>query len=120
LQKNALFPWLVLVPTQDGLSEIIDLSEPDRLALMQEIAAVSELVREVFSPYKLNIAALGNVVEQLHIHIIARYRHDSAWPDPVWGRGSRDYDNQSLAEITLALQKAFAKLAGFVPLESRK
>lgn len=78
-------PWLVLVPKRAGAREITDLSEDDQLLLMREIARVSRLLTSNFKPHKINIAALGNVVPQLHIHAIARFTHDGAWPKPVWG-----------------------------------
>lgn len=118
LQNNSLFPWLVLVPKINGLREIIDLPPEDQQVLMAEIAAVSSVVKEVFAPYKLNVAGLGNVVEQLHIHVIARFTNDIAWPDPVWGKGVELYQAQAAADILETLQKSFAKIAGFVPLES--
>src|SRR5215469_12081697 len=84
LMNNGLFPWLILVPKVDGIKELIDLSDTDRHVLMDEISLASEIMKALFSPDKLNIAALGNQVPQLHVHIIARFTHDSAWPNPVW------------------------------------
>lgn len=81
------FPWLILVPQQPNLIEIIDLDEASQLQLMEEISLISREMKQIFSPDKLNIAALGNMVSQLHIHIIARYKNDEAWPNPIWGQG---------------------------------
>jgi len=78
-------PWLILVPRIEGVREIIDLSAADQQQLMSEIALVSRLLQTEFSPDKINVAALGNVVPQLHVHLIARFTHDAAWPKPVWG-----------------------------------
>lgn len=86
LQNESRFPWLVLVPRRESVSELIDLSMEDQQALTCEIAMVSQLMKAKYSPDKLNVANLGNIVKQLHIHVIARYEADSAWPGPVWGK----------------------------------
>lgn len=85
LMNNQYFPWLILVPQQENLKEIIDLSSTNQHQLMDEISLVSKHMQAIFSPEKLNIAALGNMVSQLHIHVIARNKNDKAWPNPVWG-----------------------------------
>ena len=85
LMNNSRFPWLLLVPRRPGLRETIDLPEHEQPVLWREISAVSRLVREVFSPDKLNVAAIGNLVPQLHVHVIARFEADEAWPKPVFG-----------------------------------
>lgn len=87
LHENAEFPWLVLIPQRDDVIELIDLVEEDRLQLMKEISIVSQIMKELFNPDKLNVANLGNIVPQLHIHVIARYQNDKAWPNPVWNSG---------------------------------
>ena len=89
LMDDARFPWLILVPERADLAEIIDLEAEDRQRLMDEIGAVSEALRAVLQPDKLNVAALGNQVRQLHVHVIARFVSDAAWPSPVWGAGER-------------------------------
>lgn len=89
LVDDARFFWLVLVPRRAGASEIIDLTSADQLALMAEIAAVSAALKAASGCAKLNVAALGNMVPQLHIHIIARNPGDAAWPGPVFGFGAR-------------------------------
>lgn len=86
LMNDARYPWFILVPQRPGVSEIHHLSGALRQQLMSESAALSEALAEGFSADKINIAALGNVVSQLHVHHIARYRSDPAWPAPVWGR----------------------------------
>ena len=88
LQNESRFPWLVLVPRIADVSELIDLSEADQQQLTREIALVSKLVKSMFQPDKLNVANLGNVVAQLHIHVVARFKTDAAWPDPIWGKFS--------------------------------
>ena len=79
-------PWLILVPRQPDLVEILDLSEHDRRWLFDEVAEVAAALKAETGADKLNIGALGNVVAQLHVHVIARFRDDPAWPNPVWGR----------------------------------
>ncbi len=93
LMDNALFPWLILVPRREQAREIIDLTPGQRHLLMDEIAHISEAMQELFRPDKINVAALGNQVPQLHIHVIARFTADSAWPYPVWGKGAEPYGN---------------------------
>lgn len=87
LVNNSKFPWLLLIPRRDSLREIIDLASEEQTLLMNEISVVSQIIKNLFQPEKLNVAALGNVVPQLHIHVIARYTDDSAWPNPVWNSG---------------------------------
>lgn len=93
LMNNKLFPWLILVPRINNAKEIIDLSANNRHLLMDEISHISELMQNLFKPDKLNIAALGNQVPQLHIHIIARFVNDACWANPVWGGKSEPYDD---------------------------
>lgn len=83
--KDANYPWLLLVPRREGAVEIIDLDEVSQAQLMTEVSRVARALKEITRCDKLNIAALGNVVPQLHVHIIARRRNDAAWPRPVWG-----------------------------------
>lgn len=102
-------PWLILVPRRSGVTEIIDLPPAEQLQLMEEIAAVSALLRSLFAPRKLNVAALGNVVPQLHVHAIARSESDAAWPKPVWGNLPMDnYSAAELAEMISRLRTALA------------
>jgi diadenosine tetraphosphate (Ap4A) HIT family hydrolase len=79
------WPWLLLVPRRPGVSEIIDLDEVERAQLMTEISRVAHALKEVTACDKLNVAALGNVVPQLHVHVIARRSGDAGWPKPIWG-----------------------------------
>jgi diadenosine tetraphosphate (Ap4A) HIT family hydrolase len=93
LSRDANYPWLLLVPRRAGASEIIDLGTAEQVQLMTEIDMVSRALRAVTACDKLNVAAIGNVVPQLHIHIVARWRDDPAWPKPVWGTvPARAYD----------------------------
>lgn len=87
LMDDARFPWLILVPRIAEAAEVIDLAEADQLQLALETRRAARLMQAVFAPDKLNIAAIGNVVRQLHVHVVARYATDAAWPAPVWGHG---------------------------------
>jgi len=86
MMRDGNYPWLILVPRRAGAVEILDLAAEDRAALWSEIERVAEALRAETAADKLNVAALGNVVAQLHVHVIARFRSDAAWPAPVWGR----------------------------------
>nr|WP_255494890.1 HIT family protein [Luteibacter sp. Sphag1AF] len=87
LMNDARFPWLVLVPRHDGLAEITDLSRSDQQALWDEVNQATEALRGTGPCEKINIGALGNIVRQLHVHVVARRVGDDAWPGPVWGSG---------------------------------
>lgn len=87
LSRNACWPWLILVPRRAGAVEIHRLEAADQIQLMAEIARASRVMEAVFRPDKLNVAAIGNLVPQLHVHVVARTRGDAAWPGPVWGSG---------------------------------
>lgn len=84
LMNNAHFPWLILVPRRNGIRELFELSSTDYATTMQEIKTVAEQFGKQAGAHKMNVAALGNMVPQLHIHIIARFTTDIAWPQPVW------------------------------------
>ena len=89
LMDDARFPWLILVPRRANLRELIDLDIAAQQLLLAEIDRCARILRTLEKPDKLNIAALGNVVAQLHVHVIARRANDAAWPRPVWGFGER-------------------------------
>ncbi|WP_416304979.1 HIT domain-containing protein [Neptunicella sp. SCSIO 80796] len=86
LMNDCQYPWLILVPMRNDIREIIQLDQQDQLQLWQESALISRGLQQLFKPDKLNIAALGNMVPQLHLHHIARFEQDIAWPKPVWGQ----------------------------------
>ncbi|MCC0054445.1 MAG: HIT domain-containing protein [Rhodobiaceae bacterium] len=86
LMNDAGYPWLILVPRRAGLADLIDLEPADRATLAAEVDAVSCALKAHTGCHKLNVAALGNVVRQLHVHVIARFETDPAWPAPVWGK----------------------------------
>src|SRR5690606_17524994 len=99
--------WLILVPRIAGARELLDLDETDRATLLNEVTAVSRALESLLRPDKLNVAALGNVVPQLHVHVIARFHADEAWPRPVWGCGERvAYAADALAARSAALREA--------------
>lgn len=85
LMRDARYPWLILAPQQAGLVEVGDLDRDDRIRLMDEIETASGALLRLYTPEKINTGALGNIVRQLHIHIVARDTGDPAWPGPVWG-----------------------------------
>ena len=87
LMDDARYPWVILVPRIAGARELIDLDEGDQRLLLGEIDRVARALESLLHPDKLNIAALGNVVPQLHVHLVARFTDDAAWPRPVWGIG---------------------------------
>lgn len=99
LQNQSAVPWLILVPRRET-TEIYQLSAEDRAQLMEEIALISRLVSEVFKPDKINVAALGNVVPQLHIHVVGRFKNDPAWPKPIWGNvPQQPYTDAARAQV---------------------
>ena len=107
LMDDANHPWLVLVPRLDEAVELIDLDAAQRTQLTAEIDATSRALKTLFKPDKLNVAALDNLVPQLHVHVIARFRNDIAWPRPVWGvANARSYAPEQLVERVSALSEA--------------
>jgi diadenosine tetraphosphate (Ap4A) HIT family hydrolase len=107
LMNDARFPWLILVPERQGSAELIDLSTADQTQLWAEITQASTALKEVYAPDKLNVAALGNMVRQLHVHVIARFTSDAAWPKPVWGSGQPiPYEPHQMGIISGRLAKA--------------
>jgi diadenosine tetraphosphate (Ap4A) HIT family hydrolase len=100
LINDANYPWMLLVPRRRGIVEIVELDEIEQSQLMGEIMQASRALKVVSACDKINIAALGNVVSQLHVHVIARSRGDAAWPKPVWGAvPPRDYDSRTLDQL---------------------
>lgn len=83
--NEATYPWLILVPRLTDTQEIVDLSAADRMRLMDEIAWASQALKDLRRPDKINVGALGNLVPQLHVHVLGRFKDDPAWPKPVWG-----------------------------------
>ena len=111
LMNDAQYPWFILVPRRDNAREIYLLDEDDRQQLWRESAQLSRALMQAFAGHKLNVAALGNVVPQLHLHHIVRYPGDPAWPGPVWGRHPpRPYTDAERAERIKALRAALPDL----------
>lgn len=111
LSRDALYPWLILVPRQPDIREIFELDALSQQQLWQESNQISRLLQQAFQPDKLNIAALGNMVPQLHLHQIARFSSDAAWPAPVWGRvPAKAYSNAELQQRLQALNQASQQL----------
>jgi diadenosine tetraphosphate (Ap4A) HIT family hydrolase len=108
LMNDRRFPWLILVPERESLREIHELAPADRTDLVEEIARASEALVRLFQPDKVNVGALGNLVPQLHVHVVARFAADAAWPGPVWGSGAAvPYPDIELAALRERLAAAF-------------
>ncbi|MEJ1159591.1 HIT family protein [Prosthecomicrobium sp. N25] len=109
LFDNAHYCWVMLIPRQAGLVEITDLSRHDQGWLLDEINRVSAAVKQVSGCLKLNVAAIGNIVRQLHVHVVGRDEGDPAWPGPVWGGPRMRYEPAALAARAEALRAALAR-----------
>ncbi|PVZ70618.1 HIT family protein [Pelagibaculum spongiae] len=106
LAKDALYPWCILVPRRDEIREIHRLSEADQQQLLKESSLLAATMEQLFSAEKMNIAALGNMVPQLHLHHVARFSNDLAWPSPIWGRfAAQAYSEAALAERVSQLKQ---------------
>lgn len=113
LMNDSSYPWFILVPDRDNVREIIDLDAADRRQLLEESCRLSEFLVKTFNGDKLNVAAIGNLVPQLHLHHVVRFKSDRAWPAPVWSRfPAVAYGVSAVADIRLRL--AAATLPGFV------
>ena len=110
LMNDARYPWIILVPRVVEASEWIDLSREQQHQLSDEIAVVSHILQALVTPEKLNVAALGNQVRQLHVHLIARYCDDAAWPNPVWGGASAPYEAEEKRRLIRELKTALDSL----------
>lgn len=115
LIRDARYPWVLLVPARAGLREIYELDARDRALLIDESTAVASSMARVFAADKMNVAALGNVVPQLHVHHIARFASDDAWPSPVWGaHPPLAYEADALEARIALLRETFVAIEGFV------
>ena len=110
LFDDARFPWLVLVPRLPGLHDLIDLARDDQHRLLDEIDRCARVLHALDTPHKLNVAALGNVVAQLHVHVIARRTDDDAWPRPVWNVGERVRFGAAALHARLAALRAALRI----------
>jgi len=110
LMNDTRFPWLVLVPRREGMVEICDLSDHEQKLLWEEVNRASQVLRETAPFDKLNLGALGNIVRQLHVHVVGRREGDATWPGPVWGSGAAiPYGNDALASFVAQLHGALEK-----------
>ncbi len=107
LMNDTRFPWLVLVPRRAGMVEICDLPADEQTLLWEEVNRASSVLRDIAPFDKLNLGALGNIVRQLHVHIVGRREGDAAWPGPVWGSGvAKPYESEALAAFIAQLRDA--------------
>ncbi|WED43600.1 HIT domain-containing protein [Legionella cardiaca] len=107
LKNEANFPWIILVPRENDVQEICQLPEKDRDQLMKEISLLSQRMKDFFKPYKLNIGALGNIVPQLHVHVVARFQDDKLWPHSIWQPdiSTLAYSSEYAAKLVSDLKK---------------
>ena len=107
LINNNKFPWIILIPRRKNITDITELNSKDQFLLMKEIVDCSKLMKKIFKTKKLNVEKIGNIVPQLHIHIIARSTKDSTWPLSVWVVKGKPYSKESLKKIIDLLKKGF-------------
>ncbi len=107
LHKDANYPWCILVPKRLNLRELHHLSQGDRVAIMNESCHLSEVMTDIFAPETMNVAELGNMVPQLHMHHVARFKDDAAWPNPIWGAvEAKEYEAEVLASRLARLRSS--------------
>ena len=107
LHDNSKFPWLILIPKRIKIIDITELNSKDQILLMKEIVFVSKIMKKLFKTSKLNVEKIGNIVPQLHIHIIARTKRDSSWPLSVWVVEGKKYSKTALRNVFEKLINAF-------------
>ena len=107
LHDNSKFPWVILIPKRNKITDMSDLNSKDQILLMKEIVHVSKIMKKLFKTSKLNIEKIGNMVPQLHIHVIARSKKDSSWPLSVWVAKGKIYTKMSLSIMMQKVRKAF-------------
>ena len=107
LNDNSKFPWLILIPKRKNVTDISELNSKDQTLLMREIVLVSGLMKKLFKTSKLNIEKIGNIVPQLHIHIISRKRTDSSWPLSVWVVKGKKYSAKNLKDVLNKIRSVF-------------
>jgi diadenosine tetraphosphate (Ap4A) HIT family hydrolase len=112
------FPWVMLVPRRDGIEELFELTPPDRGQLMEEICAVSAALKRRYAPFRLNIADIGNLAYQLHVHIVCRFEDDAFWPKTVWSREREPYTADARAARQTEMRRALTAVQGFAPAAS--
>ena len=109
LNDNSKFPWIILIPKRNKITDISDLNSKDQTLLMKEIVYASKVMKKLFKTSKLNVEKIGNIVPQLHIHIIARSKKDSSWPLSVWVVKGKNYSKTALKVIVDKLRKSLNK-----------
>ena len=107
LIDNAKFPWIILIPKRKNINDISELNSKDQMLLMKEIVHCSKLMKKIFKTKKLNVEKIGNIVPQLHIHIIARFTNDSTWPLSVWVIKGKPYTKVQLMKTITKIKKNF-------------
>ena len=107
LHDNSKFPWLILIPKRIKITDITDLNSKDQILLMKELVYVSRLMKKLFKTSRLNVEKIGNLVPQLHIHLIARHKKDTSWPLSVWVVKGKPYSKVALSEIIKKIRKVF-------------
>ena len=107
LHDNSKFPWIVLIPKRNKVTDMSDLNSKDQILLIKEIVLVSKIMKKLFKTSRLNVEKIGNIVPQLHIHIIARTKKDSSWPLSVWVVKGKNYTKTSLSIMMQKVRKAF-------------
>lgn len=110
IQNDSRWPWLVMVPQRADMSEIFELSEADQALLSAEVNQVAAALKEITCATKINVGALGNIVRQLHVHVIARFEGDANWPGPIWGYGSAEpYDSEKRQALVNTLMEKLSR-----------
>ena len=107
LHDNSKFPWIILIPKRKNIKDMSELNFKDQVLLMKEIIHVSKIVKKLFKTSKLNVEKIGNIVPQLHIHIIARKKNDSSWPLSVWVVKGKPYSAKVLKDVINRIRLAF-------------
>lgn len=109
LMNDSNYPWFILVPRREEVSELFQLDADDQRQLWQETTLLAETLKDIFAADKMNVATLGNVVSQLHMHVIVRRREDASWPAPVWGRHpAQPYSEQQAGQVVDKLRSVLA------------
>ena len=110
LMNDSNYPWFILVPRREEVSELFQLDADDQRQLWQETTLLAETLKDIFAADKMNVATLGNVVSQLHMHVIVRWREDASWPAPVWGRHpAQPYSEQQVGQVVDKLRSVLAE-----------
>jgi len=110
LSNDANYPWFILVPRREAISELFQLNEADQFQLWQETTFLAQVLKDCLAADKMNVATLGNVVSQLHMHVIVRYTQDVAWPAPVWGKvAAVPYSAEQLVALRAQLREVLTE-----------